>query len=177
MEGKRKYKVGIRAEQFNKWERRVAMTPKECRNLQRLHSDIQILVEPSNKRIFNDGLFRDAGCLITTDLSSCDLIIGVKQVPVEHLIAGKTYMFFPHVIKAQESNMAMLDAILEKKIRLIDYEKISDSSNKRLVAFGKYAGIAGCIDMLHGLGKQLIYKGYSTPFTNIAMSHNYFNVA
>lgn len=86
-------------------------------------------------------------------------------MPIDSLIPGKTYCFFSHTIKAQESNMPLLDAILEKNIRLIDYERIVDDSGHRQVAFGKYAGIAGMVNILHGLGLRLLALGHHTPFT------------
>lgn len=103
--------------------------------------------------------------MIREDISDASVIFGVKQVPIDALIPGKTYCFFSHTIKAQESNMPLLDAILEKNIRLIDYERIIDESGNRLVAFGRFAGIAGCINILHGLGLRLLALGHHTPFT------------
>lgn len=150
MKKQRKYKIGVRKEEFNKWERRCAITPKECRALiQKLGDSLEIVVQSSDLRIFKDSEWRAVGCRVDDDISDCDLIIGVKQVPESELFEGKTYMFFSHVIKAQEENMSMLDAILRKNIRLIDYEKISDETGRRLVAFGKFAGNAGAIG---GLG-------------------------
>lgn len=92
----------------------------------------------------------EAGAQITEDISNASVIFGVKQVPVDGLIRNKTYAFFSHTIKAQESNMPLLDAVLEKNIRLIDYERIIDESGQRQVAFGRYAGVAGMINVLHG---------------------------
>lgn len=86
-------------------------------------------------------MYLNAGAIIQEDISSASVIFGVKQVPIDALIPDKTYCFFSHTIKAQESNMPLLDAILEKNIRLIDFEKIVDESGQRLVAFGKYAGM------------------------------------
>lgn len=103
--------------------------------------------------------------MIREDISDADVIFGVKQIPIDALIPGKTYCFFSHTIKAQESNMSLLDAILEKKIRLIDYEKIVNEAGQRQVAFGKYAGVAGMINILHGLGLRLLALGHHTPFT------------
>lgn len=117
----------------------------------------------------------DAGAVIREDISNASVIFGVKQVPIDSLIPGKTYCFFSHTIKAQESNMPLLDAILEKNIRLIDYERIIDESGQRQVAFGKYAGIAGMINILHGLGLRLLALGHHTPFTHIGPPHNYRN--
>lgn len=85
-------------------------------------------------------MYLNAGAIIQEDISSASVIFGVKQVPVDALIPDKTYCFFSHTIKAQESNMPLLDAILEKNIRLIDFERIVDENGQRLVAFGKYAG-------------------------------------
>lgn len=60
--------------------------------------------------------------------------------------------------------MSLLDAILEKNIRLIDYEKLTDHDGQRVVAFGKYAGVAGMVNILHGLGLRLLALGHHTPF-------------
>lgn len=97
------YKIGIRREQFNKWERRCALPPKICQKLlYEMENELVIKVQPSNSRVYSDSAFKRAGCDVTEDISDCDLIIGVKQVPLEHLYENKTYMFFSHVIKAQE---------------------------------------------------------------------------
>merc|ERR1711935_796230 len=97
-------------------------------------------VESSSKRCFSDKKYEAAGAIIVKDLSNCNLILGVKQVPIDRLIADKAYMFFSHTIKAKAENLPMLDEILEKRIRLIDYEKICDESGARKVAFGRFAG-------------------------------------
>ena len=89
-------------------------------------------------------------------------------MPVEDLIPSKTYAFFSHTIKAQPDNMEMLDSILARKIRLIDFEKMTDVEDKRLVYFGKWAGCTGFIDILHGLGLRLLALGHHTPFIHIA---------
>lgn len=102
--------------------------------------------------------------MIREDISDASVIFGVKQVPIDALIPGKTYCFFSHTIKAQESNMPLLDAVLEKNIRLIDYERIINEAGHRQVAFGKYAGVAGVVNILHGLGLRLLALGHHTPF-------------
>ena len=92
-------------------------------------------------------------------MSECDVIFGVKEVPIENLLPHKTYFFFSHTIKAQEYNMPLLDALLEKKIRLVDFECIREDkaeNAQRLVAFGRYAGIAGAFDFLRGIGEFLL---------------------
>lgn len=105
-----------------------------------------------------------AGATVQEDISEASVIFGVKQVPVNQLIPQKTYCMFSHTIKAQETNMPLLDAILEKNIRLIDYEKICDEAGHRQIAFGKYAGVAGMVNILHGLGLRLLALGHHTPF-------------
>lgn len=126
-------------------------------------------------KCFHPQSYISAGATVQEDISEASVIMGVKQVPVDQLIPGKTYCFFSHTIKAQESNMPLLDACLEKNIRLLDYEKITDDNNTRLVAFGKYAGVAGMINILHGLGLRLLALGHSTPFMHIGPAHNYRN--
>lgn len=176
MEHTKIYKLGIRREEFNKWERRVVLTPKNCRRLIfQMGNKIVIKVQPSESRIFKDSQYKDVGCIIDEDISDCDVILGVKQVPESQLFANKTYLFFSHVIKAQKGNMPMLDHILKNNIRLIDYEKIADSTG-RLVAFGVFAGNAGAIDIFSGLGSFLLNRGLGTPFINIGQSYNYLNI-
>ncbi|KAL4719272.1 hypothetical protein ACJJTC_006690, partial [Scirpophaga incertulas] len=117
----------------------------------------------------------NAGAHVQEDISEASVIFGVKQTPVDLLIPNKTYCFFSHTIKAQEANMPMLDAILAKNIRLIDYEKLMDQEGNRVVAFGKYAGVAGMINIMHGLGLRLLALGHHTPFMHIGPAHNYRN--
>lgn len=118
--------------------------------------------------------YLDAGAVIREDISDASVIFGVKQVPVDALIPGKTYCFFSHTIKAQESNMPLLDAVLEKNIRLIDYERIINEAGHRQVAFGKYAGVAGVVNILHGLGLRLLALGHHTPFLVCLFEHFYW---
>ena len=89
---------------------------------------------------------------------------------------GKTMMYFSHTIKAQKDNMPALDAILAKNIRLIDYEKITDEDNNRLIAFGKYAGIAGALDFFKSFGEYIMMKGISTPFLHCHSAYKYFSI-
>ena len=146
--------------------------------MQRLTKDkgLRVLIEPSNRRVFTNAEYEAAGAEITTDLSPCGTIFGVKQVPVENLLPDRTYVFFSHVIKAQPENMELLDTILEKNVRLMDYECINQDglrSAPRLIAFGGYAGRAGVIDGLRGLGERFLSLGYSTPFLNLGSSYMY----
>lgn len=171
------FKLGIRREEFSKWERRVVLVPAHCRKLLfQFRGHLQIKVQPSDTRIYSNSKYEEVGCEVAEDITDCDLILGVKQVPVDKLYPNKTYMFFSHTIKAQEQNMAMLDSILEKNISLIDYEKITDDKGNRLVAFGQFAGNAGAIDILMGLGSFLLNRGIGSPFINISQSHHYKNI-
>lgn len=165
--------LGIRAEEYSKWERRSPLTPANCKELLSAVPGLKILVEASNTRVFQNIEFKAAGCEIVTDLSSCDLILGIKQIPIGKFIPGKTHMFFSHTIKAQPQNMAMLDDMLAKKIRTIDYEKICNDKGERLVAFGEYAGFVGALDILAGLGHFLLNKKFATPFLWLSQSFRY----
>ena len=122
-----------------------------------------------------------AGAELVDDLSAANTIFGVKEFPKEDLLANKSYMIFSHTIKAQEYNMPFLDACLQKRVRLFDYETIraqpppgvTAAAGGRLVAFGKFAGYAGMIDCLRGVGERLLSLGYSSPFMGVSSSYMY----
>jgi alpha-aminoadipic semialdehyde synthase len=153
------------------WERRAPFSPAHVRKL--VKSGVKVIVQPSNRRAYPMQSYLNAGATIQEDISEANIIFGVKQVPIDQLIPDKTYCIFSHTIKAQESNMPLLDAILEKRIRLMDYEKLMDEKGQRVVAFGKMAGIAGTVNILHGLGLRLLALGHHTPFMHIGPAHNY----
>ncbi|TYZ69117.1 hypothetical protein PybrP1_008867 [[Pythium] brassicae (nom. inval.)] len=166
--------VGIVREVYNKWERRTPLTPAHVQRL--VESGVQVLIQPSHSRIFSDEQYAVAGACVTEDLSPANVIVGVKQVPTQELLAEKTYLFFSHTIKAQAENMELLDTVLQKKIRLIDYECITahgERNGKRLIAFGGNAGRAGMLAGFRGLGERLINLGYSTPFVNVGSAYMY----
>lgn len=165
--------LAIRRETINVWERRAPLSPSHVRKL--VKEGIKVIVQPSNRRAYNMQEYAKVGAVIQEDMSEASLVIGVKAVPIDLLIPDKTYAFFSHTIKAQEANMPLLDAILEKKIRLIDYERMVDDKGHRVVAFGVYAGVAGMLNILHGLGLRLLALGHHTPFMYIGPSHNYRN--
>ena len=147
-----KLKIGILKETKNPPDRRVAMPPAQCIKLLRLFPEMDILVQKSNLRCFTDQEYEDAGLTLTDDLSSCDLLIGVKEVDKSSFIAEKSYLFFAHVGKKQPYNRAMLREIVTKNITLMDYEYLTDVNNMRLVAFGRWAGIVGAYNGLRGFG-------------------------
>ncbi|CAK9143273.1 unnamed protein product [Ilex paraguariensis] len=173
--------VGILSESTNKWERRVPLTPSHCARL--LHNGrgksgvARIIVQPSTKRIHHDALYEDVGCEISDDLSECGLILGIKQPKLEMILPGRAYAFFSHTHKAQKENMPLLDKILAERASLFDYELIVGDHGKRLLAFGKFAGLAGMIDFLHGLGQRYLNLGYSTPFLSLGASYMYSSLA
>ncbi|PIA43283.1 hypothetical protein AQUCO_02000603v1 [Aquilegia coerulea] len=169
--------IGILSESTNKWERRVPLTPSHCARL--LHGGrgqtrvTRIIVQPSTKRIHHDALYEDVGCEISDDLSDCGLILGIKQPKLEMISPDRAYAFFSHTHKAQKENMPLLDKILATRASLFDYELIVGDHGRRLLAFGKFAGRAGLIDFLHGLGKRYLSLGYSTPFLSLGASYMY----
>lgn len=173
--------IGILSESCNKWERRVPLTPSHCDRL--LHSGMdgsgvaRIIVQPSTKRIYHDSQYEDVGCEISDDLSECGLILGVKQPKLEMILPHRAYAFFSHTHKAQKENMPLLDKILTERVSLFDYELIVGDHGKRLLAFGKYAGRAGFIDFLRGLGQRYLSLGYSTPFLSLGASYMYPSLA
>ena len=164
--------IAIRRETKSLWERRTPVTPELARQLVG-KSDIEVLVQPSARRVFHDKEFVRVGARLTPDLEEASVILGVKEVPPEKLLPEKAYVFFAHVIKGQSYNMPMLARILELGCTLIDYEKISDDSGRRLIFFGRFAGVAGMIDSLWTLGRRLAVEGIRTPLGNIDPTHTY----
>ncbi len=163
--------IGVRREDKSVWERRVPLTPGVVEKL--VKQGIAVRVQPSDRRVFPDDAYRAAGAAVDDDLSPCDVIFGVKEIPAELLLPGKTYIFFAHVIKGQPYNMEMLRTLMEKKANLIDYERIVDSNGRRLVFFGRFAGLAGMIDALHTFGARARLDGFDTPLSAIGFAHTY----
>jgi alanine dehydrogenase len=145
-------KFGIIKERKNPPDRRVVFTPEEASRLLKEHPEVELKVESSDIRIFNDDEYRSQGLNVTDDISDCDVFFGVKEVPVEALIPGKKYFFFSHTIKKQPHNRKLLQAILEKNIDLYDHETIVDADNRRLIGFGRYAGIVGAYNGIRAFG-------------------------
>lgn len=163
--------IGIRHEDKYVMERRVAITPKHMEKLG--EQGIRFQVQSSPKRVFTDAEFEKAGARIVESLDEPQVIFGVKEMPADFFETGKTYVFFSHVIKGQAYNMPMLKTLMEKQCQLIDYEKIENEEGKRLIFFGKYAGLAGMINSLWSLGQRLEAQGVETPFGNIRQAYTY----
>lgn len=150
---------------------RVPLTPEQCAEAQ-VEFPVKFLVEPSPIRCFKDEEYTAHGVALSHDLSACDVLLGVKEVPMERLLPGKTYLFFSHTIKKQPYNRPLLQAILAKNIRLIDYEVLTDERGQRLIAFGFYAGVVGAHNGLWAYGKRT--GQFSLP--RLFESHDYAEV-
>ena len=145
-------KFGIIKERKNPPDRRVVFSPEELTRLKQHYQNVTVQVERSDIRVFTDAQYEYLGIELTDDISDCDILFGVKEVPVENLIPNKTYFFFSHTIKKQPYNRKLLLAILEKNIDLYDYETIVDANNRRLIGFGRYAGIVGAYNSIRAFG-------------------------
>jgi alanine dehydrogenase len=145
-------KFGLIKERKNPPDRRVVLTPTESIRLTKKFSLAEICIETSDIRVFKDEEYSKAGFEVTSDLTDCDVLIGVKDVPIEALIPNKKYFFFSHTIKKQSFNRKLLVACLEKNIELYDHETVVDENNKRLIGFGRYAGIVGAYNGIRAFG-------------------------
>lgn len=148
----KKITIGIIREGKVPPDKRVPLTPKQCKLVESRYPHVKVVVQPSPVRAFKDEEYVAEGIELNEDLSGCDIILGVKEVNIEDLIPNKTFMFFSHTIKKQPYNRNLLKAIMEKNIRLIDYEILKDKSNKRVIGFGRYAGIVGCYNGIRAYG-------------------------
>ncbi|RKO99111.1 hypothetical protein CXG81DRAFT_30296 [Caulochytrium protostelioides] len=170
--------IGIRREDKNRWERRAPLTPDHVDTLLKTCPDLRVLVEPSTRRVFDDAAYTAVGAELVPDLRAADAVLGVKEVPAAQLLRNKTYCFFSHTRKGQPYNMPLLRAVLDKQVRLVDYELMTDAeSGKRLVQFSGFAGSAGFVDGLHALGQRLLALGYATPFLHVPMSYVHYSRA
>ncbi|UCG17108.1 MAG: hypothetical protein JSV19_03565 [Phycisphaerales bacterium] len=169
-------RIGLRREDKYPLEARVPIVPEDVRRLVR-DEGIEVVVETSRRRVFADGPFAEAGARVCGDLLDCPVIFGVKEIPVERLEPKKTYVFFSHVIKGQAHNMPMLKRMMELGCSLIDYERIVDDAGRRLVLFGRYAGLAGMINTLWTLGRRWAARGIQTPLARLRQARDYGCVA
>ena len=143
---------GIIKERKNPPDKRVVFSPEALVEVQKLYPHLKFKIESSDVRVFTDDNYRDLGFEVTEDMTDCDVLLGVKEVPVEHLIPFKKYFFFSHTIKKQPYNRKLLQAILDKNIDLYDHETIVDKNNRRLIGFGRYAGIVGTYNGFRAFG-------------------------
>ncbi|THD66831.1 alanine dehydrogenase [Robertkochia marina] len=143
---------GIIKERKNPPDRRVVFSPEACQSVLNKFPEAQIVVEPSDIRVYADQAYRDAGLVVSDDLTVADVLLGVKEVPIDALIPNKKYFFFSHTIKKQPYNRELLRAVLEKNIELYDHEVITNQKGQRLVAFGRYAGLVGAYNGIRTYG-------------------------
>ena len=161
--------IGIRLEDKHEWERRVPLSPHGVKTLS--EQGVKVVVQPSPIRAFADDDYVAAGAEVNSDLSGCAVVFAVKEIPVSLLRDGGAYVFFSHTIKGQAHNMPMLRTMMERGCTLIDYERIVDDRDRRLVFFGRHAGLAGMVDVLSVLGARLDALGVASPFSGFAMAH------
>ncbi len=154
-------KIGLIKERKTPPDKRVVLPPGTCVEAQNMFPELTIVAESSDIRTFTDTEYETAGIPVVNDVSDCDVLLGVKEVPVDALIPGKKYFFFSHTIKKQPYNRKLLRAILDKNIELYDHELITAQNNMRLIGFGYYAGIVGAYNGIRTLGKK--YRIFDLP--------------
>lgn len=164
-------KIGIRKETQYPSEKRAALTPLLVKEI--VEQNIEVVVEPADQRVFTSEEYINAGAKISEDLTDCNIIFGVKEVPIKDLIENKPYVFFSHTLKGQSYNMPLLQAILDKNITLMDYELVKNEKGFRIIFFGKFAGYAGIIDSLWLLGKRFKHEGINSAFSKIMQATEY----
>mgnify|MGYP001206259532 CR=1 FL=1 len=136
-------KIGILREEKTPTDKRVAFSPAQCRRILNDYPNIEIQVQSSDIRCFKDNEYADLGISVIDDISDCDILFGIKEVPKEKLIPNKTYLYFSHTIKEQEYNRDLLKQMISLNIKMIDYEVLKNNDGSRILGFGRYAGIIG----------------------------------
>ena len=154
-------KIGIIKEFKNPPDKRVVFSPEKCLETLQKYPQLEFLIQKSDIRCFSDSEYQELGLKVVSDLSDCDVLIGVKEVPIKKLINNKKYFFFSHTIKKQPYNKKLLQEILKNNIELFDHETIVDNNNNRLIGFGYYAGVIGAYNGFRAYG--LKNKTFSIP--------------
>jgi alanine dehydrogenase len=153
--------LGILREGKTPPDQRVPLTPDQCVLLQQRFPELDIVVQPSPVRRIRDAEYASVGLVLQEDLSDRDVLIGVKEVNADDLLKDKTYMFFSHTHKLQPYNANLLAEILKKQIRLIDYELLKRPSGRRIIGFGRWAGLVGAYNGIRAWGVR--HGSYSIP--------------
>jgi len=135
-------------------DNRVALTPTQCKTIKKRFPGINIVAQHSPNRCFSDAEYKKAGIEVVEDISHCDVLLGIKEVPVKDLVPGKIYLFFSHTKKQQPHNQKLMQAILEKNITLIDYECLEHDDGQRIIGFGFFAGIVGAHNGMFAYGNR-----------------------
>ena len=160
-------------------DNRVAFTPAQCKWLQKNFTDIKVTVQQSSNRCYGDKEYQMAGVAVQEDISHCDVLFGIKEVPADMLIKNKTYLFFSHTKKLQPYNQQLIQAIAEKKITLIDYECLEHDDGTRIIGFGFFAGIVGAHNGMMAYGNRTGHfrlQRVSTVNSFQKLIHTYFGL-
>ena len=160
-------------------DNRVALTPMQCQLLQQRIAGVKVLVQPCPHRCFKDAEYTKAGIELREDLTECHLLLGIKEVPVADLLPNKKYMFFSHTKKKQPGNRALLQAVIDKNITLVDYECLEHADGQRILGFGFFAGVVGAHNgmMAYGLRTGSFTLGRVTGVKNYnSLIHTYFGL-
>lgn len=168
--------IGIRREDKNRWEQRAPLIPEHIEELQKKYG-ITTVIQPSTIRVFQDIDYQKVGAKVQESLSPSSVVFAVKEIPLSSFEKNKAYVFFSHTIKGQHQNMPMLRKMMDLGCTLIDYERIVDATGKRLVFFGRYAGLAGMVDTLWTFGRRLHSEQIDTPFNAIKQTIHYKDLA
>ena len=153
-------KIGLIREGKSPIDRRVPLTPVQAKTVMNRFPGVEVVAERSEIRCYPDSEYEREGIKLVDSLDDCDIILGVKEVPVDDLLTEKTYFFFSHTIKKQPYNRGLLQEILKKNITFIDYETLTDQTGKRIIAFGRWAGIVGAYNGIWTFGQR--YNLFST---------------
>jgi len=167
--------LGIRREDKDGAEQRAPLAPRHVARL--VAAGVEVRVEPAANRIFEDADYAGAGAVLSDDLSACNVILGTKEIPLERLREAQAYCFFSHTIKGQPHNMPMLRRILQLGATLIDYERIVNAAGRRLIFFGRFAGLAGMLRSLWAYGRRLSVEGVETPLASLERAYSYPTLA
>jgi alpha-aminoadipic semialdehyde synthase len=163
--------IGIRLEDKNQWETRAPLVPLDVKGL--ADDGIDIRVQRFPRRAFPDDMYEAAGATLVDEVGDCDLVLGVKEIPLQEFREHQAYMFFSHTIKGQQYNMKMLAELVRKRCSLLEYETVKDGDGRRLIFFGRHAGIAGAVDTLWTLGQRLEALGQQSPFLDLQQCRHY----
>ena len=147
-------KLGLIREGKIPADSRVALTPAQCKWLHKNFADIRVSVQHSTIRCYSDKEYQAAGVEVKENMADCDVLMGIKEVPVHMLLADKTYLFFSHTKKLQPVNQALMQAMVSKKITLIDYECLEHEDGTRIIGFGFFAGIVGAHNGMMAYGNR-----------------------
>lgn len=146
--------IGLIREEKVPCDNRVAFTPSQCKWIQKNFTDIKVIVQASDHRCYSNAEYSRAGIKVQEDISGCDIFMGIKEVPVEYLLPGKTYFIFSHTKKLQPHNRKLLKAVIQNKITLIDYECLEHEDGTRILGFGFFAGIVGAHNGMMAFGER-----------------------